>query len=70
MATRRKVIVIGAGMGGLVAALLSAAHGFDTLVLERAAAPGGKLRELEVEGVDHRRRSDRLHDARRVRGFV
>ena len=50
MATRRKVIVIGAGMGGLVAALLSAAHGFDTLVLERAAAPGGKLRELEVEG--------------------
>ena len=39
-----------AGIGGLVAALLSAAHGFDTLVLERAPAPGGKMRELEIEG--------------------
>jgi len=46
----RRVVVIGAGVGGLAAALLSAARGFDTLVLERASAPGGKLRELEVDG--------------------
>jgi 1-hydroxycarotenoid 3,4-desaturase len=47
---RRRVIVIGSGMGGLSAALLTAARGLDTLVLERAPAPGGKLRELEIDG--------------------
>jgi 1-hydroxycarotenoid 3,4-desaturase len=47
---KRRVIVIGAGIGGLTAALLTAAQGLDTLVLERASAPGGKLRELEVDG--------------------
>jgi 1-hydroxycarotenoid 3,4-desaturase len=47
---KRRVIVIGSGIGGLSAALLTAAHGLDTLVLERAPAPGGKLRELEIDG--------------------
>jgi len=45
------VVVIGAGMGGLVAAALLAARGRDVLVLERAARPGGKIREVEVDGV-------------------
>jgi 1-hydroxycarotenoid 3,4-desaturase len=46
----RRVVVIGSGVGGLSAAMLSAAAGFDTLVLERASAVGGKLRECEVAG--------------------
>jgi 1-hydroxycarotenoid 3,4-desaturase len=50
MATRPKVIVIGAGVGGLVAALMAAARGFDTLVIEAAGAPGGKLRAIDVAG--------------------
>jgi len=44
------VVVIGAGMGGLAAAALLARQGIDTLVLERAAAPGGKMRQVEVAG--------------------
>ncbi len=47
----RPVVVIGAGMGGLVAAALLAAKGRPVLVLERAATPGGKIREVMVEGV-------------------
>jgi len=45
-----RVAVIGAGVGGLAAALLLAARGLDVTVLERAATPGGKLRELVVDG--------------------
>jgi 1-hydroxycarotenoid 3,4-desaturase len=45
-----KIVVIGAGVGGLSAAALLAAQGAEVLVLERAAAPGGKLRTLEVGG--------------------
>ncbi len=43
-----KVAVIGAGMGGLAAALRLAAQGFDVTVLERAAGPGGKMRRVTV----------------------
>ena len=49
MGTER-VAVIGAGVGGLVAALELASRGLDVTVLERAAAPGGKMREVEVGG--------------------
>ena len=45
-----RVVVIGAGIGGLVAALGLAARGLDVLVVERAGGPGGKMRELEVGG--------------------
>ena len=44
------VIVIGAGVGGLAAATTLAARGEPVLVLERAAAPGGKMREIAVDG--------------------
>jgi 1-hydroxycarotenoid 3,4-desaturase len=44
MSTR--VVVIGAGIGGLAAAVLLAARGLDVQVVEKEAAPGGKLREV------------------------
>jgi len=44
------VIIVGAGIGGLAAALDLAQAGLSVTVVERAATPGGKLRELEVAG--------------------
>lgn len=46
-----KVIVIGAGMGGLAAAADLARQGCEITVLERAGHPGGKMREVDVGGV-------------------
>ncbi len=46
----RKIIIVGAGIGGLAAAVELAAQGFDVTVCERAAAPGGKMRRLVVGG--------------------
>ncbi len=43
-----KVVVVGAGVGGLVTAALAAARGFDVTVVEAAATPGGKLRAVAV----------------------
>jgi 1-hydroxycarotenoid 3,4-desaturase len=43
-----KVVVIGAGIGGLVAALRLAHAGLDVTVLEQAARPGGKMRSVAV----------------------
>jgi 1-hydroxycarotenoid 3,4-desaturase len=45
-----RIVVVGAGIGGLCAAADLAARGFDVCVLERSAAPGGKMRELKVDG--------------------
>lgn len=42
------MVVIGAGVGGLVAALELARRGVAVTVLERASQPGGKMREVEV----------------------
>jgi 1-hydroxycarotenoid 3,4-desaturase len=47
---RDRVVVIGAGMGGLAAAADLARRGAEVAVLERAAVPGGKMRQ--VQGVD------------------
>lgn len=43
---RQRVIVIGAGLGGLSAALCLANAGLDVTVVERSDAPGGKLRTV------------------------
>jgi 1-hydroxycarotenoid 3,4-desaturase len=47
---RDRVVVVGAGMGGLAAAVDLARRGAEVTVLERAATPGGKMRQLR--GVD------------------
>ncbi|HYN79782.1 MAG TPA: phytoene desaturase family protein [Lamprocystis sp. (in: g-proteobacteria)] len=47
----RSVIVIGAGVGGLVTAIELAAQGLAVTLCECAATPGGKLREVSVGGV-------------------
>jgi 1-hydroxycarotenoid 3,4-desaturase len=44
----KNVIVVGAGIGGLVTAVQLAARGIEVDVLERAAAPGGKMREVQI----------------------
>ena len=45
-----RVLVVGAGVAGLSAAVELAAQGIDVTVLERAAEPGGKLRQVLVDG--------------------
>lgn len=42
--------VIGAGIGGLVVGLELASRGLDVTIVERAPTPGGKMRQLEVDG--------------------
>lgn len=43
----KKIMVIGAGMGGLAAALRLACAGHAVTVLEARAAPGGKMRTFD-----------------------
>lgn len=49
-------MVVGAGVGGLVAALLLAQRGLSVTLVERAEAPGGKMRQVlgggEAPGID------------------
>jgi 1-hydroxycarotenoid 3,4-desaturase len=45
-----KVVVVGAGIGGLVCALQLARQGLDVTVCEKADMPGGKIRTVDVNG--------------------
>ena len=45
-----RVVIVGAGMGGLAAALTLAGAGLDVTVVERDSLPGGKLRTADVGG--------------------
>jgi len=46
-----RVVVIGAGIAGLVSALLLAARGLQVTVVEAADGPGGKMRPIEIDGL-------------------
>jgi 1-hydroxycarotenoid 3,4-desaturase len=45
-----RVVVIGAGIGGLAAAIDLARSGLEVLLVERRPSPGGKMREAMVAG--------------------
>ncbi|HVK30909.1 MAG TPA: FAD-dependent oxidoreductase, partial [Burkholderiaceae bacterium] len=45
-----RVVVVGAGIGGLVSALLLAQRGLDVTLVDAADAPGGKMRQVQVDG--------------------
>jgi len=49
--SEQPIVIVGAGIAGLVAASELAASGRPVIVLERAATPGGKLRQIVVGGV-------------------
>jgi 1-hydroxycarotenoid 3,4-desaturase len=46
-----RVVVVGAGIGGLVAALLLNARGLHVTLVEAGTEPGGKMRAVQVNGV-------------------
>lgn len=45
-----RAIVVGAGVGGLSAAIALAGHGVAVTIVDRASHVGGKMREVEVAG--------------------
>ncbi|MBK8263069.1 MAG: phytoene desaturase [Nannocystis sp.] len=47
---RQRVIVVGAGIGGLAAAIELGRRGVEVVLLERAKHVGGKMRQIEVGG--------------------
>ena len=46
----KKVIIIGAGLGGLAAALRLAKSGFDVTITEKNETVGGKVNQVEADG--------------------
>ncbi len=44
----RRVVIVGAGIGGLACAIDLSRNGHDVVVLDKAEAPGGKLREIRI----------------------
>ena len=46
----KRVVVIGAGLGGMSAAIMLARSGFQVTILEKNAHLGGKLNQLQTEG--------------------
>jgi len=50
LSNRKKIIIVGAGPGGLTAAMVLAHRGFDVEVFEKAPAVGGRNAELTLGG--------------------
>ena len=48
--TRKKAVVIGAGLGGLATAVRLGAQGWEIVVCERSGSPGGKMNRVEAQG--------------------
>ena len=46
----KKIIIVGAGLGGLASGLLLAKKGFDVTLLEKNAQAGGRLNQLKKDG--------------------
>lgn len=46
----QRIAIIGAGIGGLVAAIDLSRQGFEVAVYEKAHNPGGKMRQIKVAG--------------------
>ncbi len=46
--TSQRVIVVGSGIGGLVAALELSDNGFEVVMCETASQPGGKVRQVNI----------------------
>jgi diapolycopene oxygenase len=49
-AENKRVIVIGAGLGGMSAAIMLARSGFQVTILEKNGQVGGKLNQLQTKG--------------------
>ena len=64
------VVIVGAGLGGLSAALRLAGAGRRVTVLERELVPGGRAGLLETRRLSLRHRPDRADDARADRRRV
>ncbi len=50
MAQEQQVVVVGAGIGGLVSALVLAQRGLAVTLVDGAQEPGGKMRAVAVDG--------------------
>ena len=51
MTPRNRVLIIGAGAGGLAAAMDLSARGLDVTLIDRASEVGGKMRQVSVDNV-------------------
>jgi diapolycopene oxygenase len=49
-AKSKRVVVIGAGLGGMSTAIMLASIGFQVTILEKNAQIGGKLNQLKTQG--------------------
>src|SRR6202789_3389898 len=49
-AKSKQVVVIGAGLGGMSAAIMLASSGFEVTILEKNPQLGGKLNRLKTRG--------------------
>lgn len=47
---KKRIVIIGAGMGGLAAGLRLQHHGFEVVVLEKQPRPGGRSNVIEEDG--------------------
>jgi len=62
--TPNRICIVGAGMGGLTAAMLLAARGLEVVVLEQAECPGGKTRAIPIaNGITMRPVFEAIFDA-------
>jgi phytoene dehydrogenase-like protein len=46
----KKVIIVGAGIGGLVSAIKLKHHGYDVTVIEKNERIGGKINQIKKDG--------------------